>query len=402
MKKTGRFLALFVAAAAVCSVFTAMPAAAAEYDDAAEQAVDGILSATDPKMSSLEKALVVHDKLIDVSRYDYENYRADRLPAADFTAEGLLRNRTGVCQGYALAYQLLMDRLGVETICVHSSTHLWNMVKLGGNWYHVDCTFDDPVIVDSGSSMRNHAYFLLSDGALTALSSRLGDADHAFWKKMWFLVPPVASDTQFDAYASNDTTGTVSIPSADGTAAITDTSFWSTASRRELDALEAPVAATVWLDTSSYRFAAGDQYVILAKSNLGEYLKASSSNTAVVSVDKQVSSSGGRLFTIRGRAPGTASVIVTSACGAKASLPVTVTAPRFTCDTAAVTIRAGKTYQFLVTADKAPVFQVATVGTIAPARVSGNRYFYKVTATSSLGVHGVYIDGVKSALCTFA
>jgi hypothetical protein len=72
------------------------------------------------------------------------------------------------------------------------------------------------------------------------------------------------------------------------------------------------------------------------------------------------------------------------------------------CDTSKVTVAAGKTYQFKVTASAQPTFVVATVGTIKLASKNGNDYFYKVTATKTAGAHGVYINGVLTAVITFA
>ncbi len=72
------------------------------------------------------------------------------------------------------------------------------------------------------------------------------------------------------------------------------------------------------------------------------------------------------------------------------------------CDTRTVTVKQGKVYQFKVTSRSTPVFTVATVGTLKPVRVSGHDYFYKVTATSNKGDHGVYVNGAKIAHCIFA
>ena len=60
--------------------------------------------------------------------------------------------------------QLLMDLAGVECITVvgassgSTSDHAWNMVRLEGEWYCVDPTWDDQVTYIS------YDYFLVSDG----------------------------------------------------------------------------------------------------------------------------------------------------------------------------------------------------------------------------------------------
>ena len=61
---------------------------------------------------------------------------------------GLLVRGYGVCLAYASTFQLLMDLAGVECITVvgassdSGSDHAWNMVKLEGEWYCVDPTWD--------------------------------------------------------------------------------------------------------------------------------------------------------------------------------------------------------------------------------------------------------------------
>ena len=57
-------------------------------------------------------------------------------------------NHVAVCLGYATTFQLLMDMAGVECITVVGASsssqedHGWNMVRLNGNWYCVDVTWD--------------------------------------------------------------------------------------------------------------------------------------------------------------------------------------------------------------------------------------------------------------------
>lgn len=67
-----------------------------------------------------------------------------------------------VCAGYSQMYSLLCNAVGVETICVTSPQHEWNQVYLYGNWYVVDCTWDD---LDSSNSW-NYTYFCQSDSSI--------------------------------------------------------------------------------------------------------------------------------------------------------------------------------------------------------------------------------------------
>ena len=86
--------------------------------------------------------------------------------------DGLLGNGKTVCQGYALlAYRMLTDA-GLEARIVtgtayngdDSGSHAWNLVKVGGSWYHLDTTWNDPLPDIKSRVMET--YFLLSDAQM--------------------------------------------------------------------------------------------------------------------------------------------------------------------------------------------------------------------------------------------
>lgn len=99
------------------------------------------------------RAVWLHNWLIDHANYDYTY--------SYYSADGVLLNQTGVCQSYTLAYQLLLNKIGVENQVISSSEmdHAWNLVKLDGEWCHVDCTWDDP----NEGGMENQFYFGMND-----------------------------------------------------------------------------------------------------------------------------------------------------------------------------------------------------------------------------------------------
>lgn len=101
-----------------------------------------------------EIALFMHDYLITHADYD-ETYTY-------YYPEGVLLYGTGVCQSYTTAYQILLEAMGMDCLMVvgyAGEDHSWNLVRIDGEWFHVDCTFDDP----AGMGIENHQYFMLSD-----------------------------------------------------------------------------------------------------------------------------------------------------------------------------------------------------------------------------------------------
>ena len=70
--------------------------------------------------------------------------------------------------GYTTSFQMFMDMLGVECIIVRGEAtgeeHAWNMVHIGDNWYHVDCTWDD-YVPDYDGRPAVHMFYMLTDSA---------------------------------------------------------------------------------------------------------------------------------------------------------------------------------------------------------------------------------------------
>lgn len=123
-----------------------------------------------PGMTQLQKELAIHDYVVNNTRYDSENYKTGELPDDDYTAYGILINKTGVCQGYAEAVKKLLDYVGIKNIIVTGTasngsgieSHAWNIVQIDGEYYHLDTTWDDPVMND-GSNVLRHDYFNVTD-----------------------------------------------------------------------------------------------------------------------------------------------------------------------------------------------------------------------------------------------
>lgn len=104
--------------------------------------VKQILQVVKPGMSKVEKALVLHDYLVQNTAYcDDENKEYS------LSEWGVFLKGKANCQGYSLAYGILLKQVGIPVRYVTSEKmmHMWTMIKLGGAWYHVDVTWDDPL-----------------------------------------------------------------------------------------------------------------------------------------------------------------------------------------------------------------------------------------------------------------
>jgi len=131
-----------------------------------DQAVAEILGQVSDNMADDEKALMVHEYFVSQYEYDYDNYLANTIPDDSYRSGGLFVNKTGVCQAYAYGYKYIMNMLGLECHVTSSDSmnHAWNIIKIDGAYYHVDCTWDDPV--EDRLGLVYHKYFLVSDDAI--------------------------------------------------------------------------------------------------------------------------------------------------------------------------------------------------------------------------------------------
>ena len=87
--------------------------------------------------SDYQKALWLHDWLLNQLEYD------NTLKWS--SAESALTRRLGTCQAYERAYAQLLSAAGIENAETRDTYdgHTWNAMKLDGEWYQVDCTWDD-------------------------------------------------------------------------------------------------------------------------------------------------------------------------------------------------------------------------------------------------------------------
>lgn len=119
-----------------------------------------------PDMKDYEKELAIHDYIVNNTKYDEENVRKGTVPPESYTAYGVLVKGRGVCEGYSRAMKKLLDMVNIESEIVsglgRGRGHAWNIVKIGGEYYHTDVTWDDPVTVD-GRNVLGHDYFNLTD-----------------------------------------------------------------------------------------------------------------------------------------------------------------------------------------------------------------------------------------------
>ena len=158
------------------------------------------------KMNEKEKELYIHDFIC-------QNVRYDKLKKA-YSHEiiGPLGQGVGVCEGIAKSVKVLCDALGIWCVIAISGNnpekgikyrHAWNIVKIGGKYYHLDATFDnslgspedirrDYVNLPDKQIFRDHEPVIWKVPACT-------DGEHFYYKEKkisWTTVDEVRNRTK--------------------------------------------------------------------------------------------------------------------------------------------------------------------------------------------------------------
>lgn len=116
---------------------------------------------TDPYMGTHKKIKNITDYIAANVRYDNSKQR--------YSAYDALINGESTCQGYALLTYLMLNQVDVENKIIRGNMddqkHAWNLVKVNGNWYHLDLTQISSHFQKYGQLIYNE--YMVSDRALS-------------------------------------------------------------------------------------------------------------------------------------------------------------------------------------------------------------------------------------------
>lgn len=126
---------------------------------------------------------ILHDYIITNVKYDKERTDNNIIRYASNTAYGVLFEGYGICSGYADAMALFLNHYEIPNYKVASENHVWNAVYLDGNWYHLDLTWDDPIL-SNGEEILDHAYFLVTTEQLKELDTTQHNFDSTIFTEL--------------------------------------------------------------------------------------------------------------------------------------------------------------------------------------------------------------------------
>ena len=171
-----------------------------------DKAISTLLDSINDDWSDIEKAMYVHDYIASICSY---NDNEDDNVATIYSVFVL---HEANCRGYSRAYQYIMNELGIDCIWANSEDHLWNKIKIDGEWYNVDVCKDDlaertQYVTDPSTFAQNsvlYTYFMVSDDVMeeehgkvySLYSADDTSYDNAFWR---------STRTQFVYHDATDT-----------------------------------------------------------------------------------------------------------------------------------------------------------------------------------------------------
>ncbi|MBR5314472.1 MAG: hypothetical protein IKU45_03545 [Clostridia bacterium] len=120
--------------------------------------IEQILAKARTYPTTYEKVKFVHDYLIQNIEYDYDALKELNSTFKSTSTEhalsiyGALVNGKTLCGGYSESFYTLMNALGIECYYIKGYAgeyHAWNYLKIDGQYYYMDVTWDDKPLPDS-------------------------------------------------------------------------------------------------------------------------------------------------------------------------------------------------------------------------------------------------------------
>lgn len=138
-----------------------------------DAAAKKIIAKITSSMSEYDIVKLFHDELVKKCNY---NETAEH----SIDIYGCLVDGQALCQGYARAFVYLCNKMGIQALLISGTAgnepHMWNMVNIDGDWYHIDLTWDDANKSEYPNFVR-YDYFCVTDSFI----NRIRKVDSQFY-----------------------------------------------------------------------------------------------------------------------------------------------------------------------------------------------------------------------------
>lgn len=160
--------------------YTVSKADKAKYDKIVSEKTAAVLNGMGTGLSEYEKVKYIHDYMVLNTEYDLDSEHNQNILS-------VFIHGSSVCAGYARTTQYLLNKAGIQCIYVTGQAdngsgsgyipHAWNIVKVGGKYYNLDTTWDDPVFTPGNGTIDysrhiSYEFFLITDEQLSKTHDR--------------------------------------------------------------------------------------------------------------------------------------------------------------------------------------------------------------------------------------
>ena len=172
------------------------PALFDKLDIEEKEAYDVLYSCTQELTKDLdtdyEKELAIHNFITD--NFQYGPLDMSNVPQRAHSITGFVFDGQGICEAYANTFYVMGKMAGLDvsiiTGTLNNVSHMWNLINLDGDYYHVDVTSDDPS--PDIPNRERYTFFNLSDDIMSET--------HA-WEKSDF---PACTSDKYNYYTLNN------------------------------------------------------------------------------------------------------------------------------------------------------------------------------------------------------
>lgn len=172
--------------------------------------VDSLLKEANSKSSTFDKLKVFHDYLVLNSTFE-KSEEAGNYNQTIYNAfsGGTSKQGNIQCAGYAKSMQYLCDKAGIDCMVItgtndQGTSHAWNKVKVEGEWYNLDTTWDDPILKTPVTNYLRYSYFLVPDEWINEKSHfNINTVSLKSGEKVTYYEPPKATATAQNYFIKN-------------------------------------------------------------------------------------------------------------------------------------------------------------------------------------------------------
>ena len=163
--------------------------------------VNKLIQEANGKSSAFDKLKVFHDYLVLNSTFELNGTTSD-YNSTIYNAFGSGAAQGNIqCAGYAKAMQYLCDKAGIACMVVtgentDGDSHAWNVVEVDGEWYNLDCTWDDPILTTPNYKNLRYKFFLVPDKWIHNISHmHVSQKKLSGGKYITYFTPPACTAT---------------------------------------------------------------------------------------------------------------------------------------------------------------------------------------------------------------